>query len=87
MKTTFFLALAAAVVLTAQNSAPPDVKPQVPRKAENIGIQLAPEKYTWISDYSGKTLIVACILTTCPHCQYTTGVLNHIAKEYGRRSP
>jgi thiol-disulfide isomerase/thioredoxin len=59
-----------------------EFKPPVPRKAENIGIQIAPEKYLWLSEYSGKTCILAFILTTCPHCQFTTGALNHIAKDY-----
>ena len=69
-------------VAPAQAAPPTDAKPSVPRKAENLGIQTAPEKYLWLSDYSGKTCIIAFILTTCPHCQFTTGVLNHIAKDY-----
>ena len=79
-----FLALAASFsqLLPAQPAPSADPKPVLPRKAENIGIQVGPEKYLWLTDYTGKTLIVACILTTCPHCQFTTGVLNHIAKDY-----
>jgi thiol-disulfide isomerase/thioredoxin len=85
MKTTLcFLALA-VLLPAAQAPASADAKPQVPRKAENIGIQIAPGKYLWLSEYSGKTCIVACILTTCPHCQFTTGVLNRIAKDYAGR--
>jgi thiol-disulfide isomerase/thioredoxin len=81
MKSTlWFLVLAAGICgLYAQDG---DPKPAVPRKMENIGIQIGPDKYIWLSEYSGKTLIVATILTTCPHCQFTTGVLNHIAKDY-----
>jgi glutaredoxin len=75
MKTTLlFLALAALPVFAQE--------PQVPRKADNIGIQTAPEKYVWLNDYSGKTCILAFILTSCPHCQFTVGLLNHIRKDY-----
>lgn len=75
-----FLALAASLASALAQT--PDPKPAVPRKMENIGIQVGPDKYLWLSDYSGKTLIVAAILTTCPHCQYTTGILSRIAKDY-----
>ena len=60
-------------------------EPQVPRKASELAIQTAPDKYIWLSQYSGKTSVVAFILTTCPHCQFTTGVLNHIQKDYASR--
>jgi hypothetical protein len=73
--TLFFLALAAFAQAPAQ-------VPKVPRQAENIGIQTGPEKYLWLSDYAGKTCIVAVIMTTCTHCQFTTGILNRIQKDY-----
>ena len=57
----------------------------MPRKATDIGIQTAPDKYLWLSDYSGKTCILAFILTSCPHCQFTTGILNNIQKDYAGR--
>lgn len=57
-------------------------EPVVPRKAPPLGIQMGPEKYTWLSEYSGRTCVVAFILTTCSHCQFTTGVLNRIQKDY-----
>ena len=45
-------------------------------------IQTAPEKYVWLSQQSGKTCVLAFILTTCPHCQFTVGLLNKIQKDY-----
>src|ERR1044071_4457959 len=59
--------------------------PKVPRPAPDIGNRVGPEKYIWLSQYSGKTCILAFILTTCPHCQFTTGILNRIQKDYAGR--
>jgi len=36
----------------------------------------------WLSEHSGRTRIVAFILTTCPHCQFTVGILNKLQNEY-----
>ena len=60
-------------------------EPKVPRPAGDIGIQTGPGQYIWLSQYSGKTCILAFILTTCPHCQFTTGILNRIQKDYAGR--
>jgi thiol-disulfide isomerase/thioredoxin len=54
----------------------------VPRKAMEFAVQTAPEKYIWLSEYAGKTVVFGFILTTCPHCQFTTGILNKLQKEY-----
>jgi thiol-disulfide isomerase/thioredoxin len=56
--------------------------PAVPRKASDIGIQIGTDKYLWLSQQSGKTCVLAFILTTCPHCQFTVGLLNQIQKDY-----
>jgi len=57
-------------------------EPHVPRKASDIGIQTGTDKYLWLSEQSGKTVVLAFILTTCPHCQFTIGLLNKIQKDY-----
>ena len=57
----------------------------LPRKAGDFAIQTGPEKYTWLSQYQGKTLLVAFILTYCQHCQKTTGILNAIQKDYAAK--
>lgn len=54
----------------------------LPRKAMDFAVQTGPDKYTWLSEYEGKTVVIAFILTTCPHCQFTTGVLTRIHKDY-----
>lgn len=74
------LALPVLALLTLTLSAQ---TPSVPRKASDIGIQIGTEKYLWLSEYTGKTCIVAAIMTTCSHCQFTVGVLNKIQKDYG----
>jgi len=61
-------------------------QPQVPRKATDLAIQTAPDQYIWLSQYAGKTCVVAFILTGCTHCQFTTGVLNRIQKDYANRN-
>jgi hypothetical protein len=57
-------------------------QPHVPRKASDIGIQTGTDKYVWLSEQSGRTCVLAFILTTCPHCQFTVGLLNKIQKDY-----
>jgi len=79
-----FLAFFALGVLT-QGVAALAEEPKVPRPAGDIGIQTGPGKYIWLSEFSGKTCILAFILTTCPHCQFTTGILNRIQKDYADR--
>jgi len=78
MKTTLLILLFSGLLAAGD----PNAEPKVPRKATDIGIQIAPEKYLWLSEHSGQTCILAFILTTCPHCQFTTGVLSRIAKDY-----
>jgi len=59
--------------------------PQVPRPAGNFAVQTGPDKYIWLSEYSGKTVILAFILTDCTHCQFTTGLLNKIQHDFADR--
>jgi peroxiredoxin len=73
----------ACTCIFGQNAAPP--APKVPRQAPNFAIQTGPGKFTWLSEYNGKTRILAFILTTCPHCQFTTGILNKLQTEYASK--
>jgi thiol-disulfide isomerase/thioredoxin len=74
-----------AAVKAAPAASIGDANPQLPRKATPFGIQTGPGKYAWLSDYEGKTRVVAFILTTCPHCQFTTGILNKLQGEFANR--
>jgi thiol-disulfide isomerase/thioredoxin len=57
----------------------------LPRPSPEFAINLAPGKQIRISQYKGKTVVVAFILTYCPHCQTTIGVLGKLQREYGGR--
>jgi len=85
-KRAAYAALAFAMVLAGgsgvQAASLGDAAPQLPRKAMPFGIQTGPDKYIWLSDYEGKTCVLAFILTTCPHCQFTTGILNKLHGEF-----
>jgi thiol-disulfide isomerase/thioredoxin len=58
---------------------------QLPRPSPDFAINLGPGKQARISQYKGKTVVVAFILTYCPHCQMVVGVLSKMQKEYGSR--
>jgi len=58
---------------------------EVPRPAPDFGINLAPGKQIHLSQYKGKTVVLAFILTYCTHCQKTVGFLSNLQQEYGPR--
>jgi peroxiredoxin len=51
---------------------------EIPRPAPDLVVPLVNGKQLKISDYRGKVLCLTFILTTCPHCQKTTQLLNGI---------
>src|SRR5580658_3886780 len=54
----------------------------VPRKAADLQIQMPGAKPIELSQYRGKPVVLAFILTTCSHCQYTTGLLVKLQTEF-----
>jgi cytochrome oxidase Cu insertion factor (SCO1/SenC/PrrC family) len=58
---------------------------QLPRQAPELTINLNGGKKLLLSEYKGKAVVVAFILTTCSHCQYTTGLLSKAQEEFGPR--
>jgi thiol-disulfide isomerase/thioredoxin len=58
---------------------------ELPRKAPDYNINLPGDKTLPLSQYKGHPVIMAFILTYCPHCQMTVGVLGKLQKEYGPR--
>ena len=59
------------------------VAAEIPRPAPDLAIPLPDGKQMKVSDYRGKVLCLTFILTTCPHCQKTTQLLEGIYKDYG----
>ena len=57
----------------------------VPRQAPEFAMTTADGKQVLLSQYNGKTIVFAFILTTCPHCQKTIGVLSKLQPEYAKR--
>jgi peroxiredoxin len=58
---------------------------QLPRPSPDFAINLGQGKQVRISQYKGKTIVVAFILTYCSHCQKAIGVLSKMQKEYSAR--
>ena len=58
---------------------------QVPRKAPEFAINTVDQKQVLLSQHRGKVVALLFILTGCPHCQTTTGVLSKLQREYGPR--
>ena len=58
-------------------------QPPMPRKAPELTIIEPSGKQTLLSSYKGKVVVLAFILTTCPHCQAECGVLTKLHGELG----
>ena len=58
---------------------------QLPRPAPDLTINLNGGKKLQLSSYKGKPVVLAFILTTCSHCQATTGLLSKAQADYGSR--
>src|ERR1700683_5082698 len=54
----------------------------LPRKAAELQIQMNGAKPIELRQYRGKPVLLAFILTTCSHCQYTTGLLVKLQAEF-----
>ena len=80
-----FFRLLAAVLVMAMTMPSARAGAVVPRPSPDFAINLGQGKQARISQYKGKTVVVAFILTYCSHCQMTIGVLSKMQKEYGPR--
>src|SRR4029077_11233930 len=56
-----------------------------PRPSPEFKIRLTPSGDFSPTQYKGKVVVLACILTTCPHCQAAVGMLSGLQREYGPR--
>lgn len=58
---------------------------QAPRKAPELVIRNQNNAQTLLSSYRGKTVVLAFMYTTCPHCQKMAGILTDVQKEYASK--
>jgi peroxiredoxin len=58
---------------------------QIPRQSPGLQIQVPGGKPISLSQYKGKPVVLAFILTTCSHCQHTTGLLVKLQSEFAAR--
>ncbi len=58
---------------------------QVPRPSPDFAVNFAGSQSIKVSQYRGKVLALAFVLTTCPHCQKTVGYLSTLQTEFGPR--
>ena len=76
-----FLAASTVMALAAAPLSAMDL----PRKSPPLSIEMNGGKPLQIQSYKGKVVLLAFILTTCPHCQHTTAILKQLQTEYGPR--
>ncbi|HYA18316.1 MAG TPA: TlpA disulfide reductase family protein [Bryobacteraceae bacterium] len=57
----------------------------VPRKAPEFVFKMTDGTQQLLSQYRGKTIVLAFMYTTCPHCQHTAQVLTKVQTEYKDR--
>lgn len=79
----FFRVITVLTLLTL--SMPPTRAAVLPRPSPDFAINLGQGKQVRISQYKGKTVVVAFILTYCSHCQKAIRVLSKVQKEYSAR--
>jgi peroxiredoxin len=70
---------ASAVGFNLEASAP------VPRKAPEVTITLNSGEQILLSSLRGKVVALEFLLTTCPHCQRCSGILQQMYQEYGSK--
>jgi peroxiredoxin len=76
---TVMRSLLAAVLLSVVTM----IGAQVPRPAPEYALTLPNGQQELLSKYKGKVVMLAFILTTCPHCQNTAKLVSRLKNEYG----
>jgi peroxiredoxin len=79
-----FLRVTAALALLTM-ALPSARAAELPRPSPDFAINLGQGKQVRISQYKGKTVVVAFILTYCSHCQKAIGALSKVQKDYSQR--
>lgn len=55
----------------------------IPRKAPELAVFLPGGRQLLLSSYRGKVVAVEFLLTTCPHCQRASSIMNKLYQELG----
>jgi len=58
---------------------------EIPRPSPDFAVYLNDGRQIHISEYKGKVVVFAFILTGCSHCQFTSQVLTKMQQDYGSR--
>jgi peroxiredoxin len=82
-KLLVFVAVAGS--LFAATAPTPAKAPVVPRKAAEFVFNNVDGQQKLLSMYKGKTIVLALMFTTCPHCQKVAQVLSVVQKEYAAK--
>jgi peroxiredoxin len=65
--------------------APAAMASDIPRPSPDFAVNLNNGGQIHVSQYHGKVVVLAFILTSCPHCQFTSQILSGLQNEYGPR--
>ncbi|MGD0578953.1 MAG: TlpA disulfide reductase family protein [Bryobacteraceae bacterium] len=57
----------------------------VPRRAPELAVMLNSKEQLLLSKFRGKLVALEFLLTTCPHCQRCSGIIEKMYKEFGPR--
>jgi peroxiredoxin len=82
-KLLVFMAVAGSLV--AGTAPAPPKAPAVPRKADEFVFNNVNGPPKLLSMYKGKTIVLALMFTTCPHCQRTAQLLTQVQTEYAAK--
>lgn len=58
---------------------------EIPRPAPDFVVNFPDGRQIHLSEYKGKVVVLAFILTYCSHCQFTSQVLTRMQQAYGPR--
>jgi thiol-disulfide isomerase/thioredoxin len=74
-----------AVLLSMGLMAPVVTPAPLPRPTPEFAVKMTPTGEINPAHFKGKVVLLAFILTTCPHCQKATQMLSGLQNEYGPR--
>lgn len=84
MKQALTLLIVAAAFLQPANVQAAST-PKVLRPSPELVVKLTGGEQLLLSKHRGKVVALEILLTTCPHCQRCSGILNKLYAEYGAK--